>query len=73
MRLLSIETKENDMTDCITTHLCAFAPIIKERDLNADDDLRAETDQTWLDISQDAEESGDGLDYDGPLTWARAV
>lgn len=55
---------------CASATICAFAPMLHDLRMNADDDLERETRDTWLDIAEEAEISGDGLDYDGPLTWA---
>lgn len=55
---------------CARSNPCALASILHDLRCGADEDIEALERERWAGIVQDAEESGDGLDYDGPLhTW----
>jgi len=59
---------------CNDTHPCAFAPLLDVLRHAAPDDREAQERAFWEELHDSAEETGDTIgDYDGPLTWARAV
>ncbi|QDP61572.1 MAG: hypothetical protein Tp138OMZ00d2C19078261_33 [Prokaryotic dsDNA virus sp.] len=62
------------MADCISKNPCKLAFIVENlRDLFSEAKPEVDAEQhciDWLETQDDLIDSGDSLDYDGPLTWA---
>lgn len=59
-----------DLPACARRNPCALAGILHDLRRGADEDIEALESERWAEIVEDSVESGDGLDYDGPLhTW----
>jgi len=55
---------------CSVEHNCALIGILHDLNSNKDEDREEANRVEWEERMDAAETSGDGFDYDGPLTWA---